>query len=281
MRDIPQERTTTVVTRPPSAVSRQSARLMQRLARLAASGDAVLHSAAESTNEFPSFGIAVFPVQQVPDWGAMTQPAQWNRRFEDMPQSAFVNVPAYDLRELTRPLDMLLKNRWSNKDTITAKLTYSTRYFGAYDIDADEYSGNHPGIDIKLAEGTPIGSVAGGKVAAVSMRMGLGRTVIVEHRHPTEGTLFSVYGHLETTTVQAGQTVAAGDTLGTVGMTGTTTAPHLHLQIDRGTKGSEHAPYIPYSLPQPEIAARFSMHPITFLEKFGASSVQNTVAISR
>lgn len=281
IRESARDHTTVQLTRVSTTIAARTARLLRRLSRPATADTSLLHPAAAPADTFPPFGIAVFPVEQVPDWGAMTTPQEWNRRFEELPPSAFVPLPAYDLRILTLPLQSLLQQRRDNTAIITAKLTYSTRYFGAYDIDAHEFTGNHPGIDIKLAEGTPIRSVAGGRVQSVSNRKGLGRTVIVEHRHPTAGTFFSVYGHLEEEIVREGQDVAAGDTLGTVGMTGTTTAPHLHLQIDRGTTGSTHVPYFPFSLPSPEIAALFSIHPVFFVTQFGAHSPQEAVAIER
>jgi len=280
--------------------SRRLARLMRRLQSIAAvrsvSESRVIpnptlvvngpHGAADTqatpvTNEdpFPTFGHAVFPVASVPNWGAMTTPAEWNRRYEEMSIDDFVPVPAYDLTVLTQPIAKLLRDRRAQVDCITAKLLYSTRYFGAYDIDADEFSGNHPGIDIKLAEGTPVGSVAGGRVASVSKRGGLGLAVIVEHRHPAGETFYSVYGHLEITTVRKGDTVSPGETIGTVGMTGKTTAPHLHLQIDQGKPGETHEPYFPLLMPSPKQANLFGIHPIDFVQRFGVPSTE-AVAIN-
>ena len=43
--------------------------------------------------------------------------------------------------------------------------------------------------------------------------------------------IYTVYGHLQSTDVQAGQRVAAGDTLGRVGSTGLSTGPHLHWEV--------------------------------------------------
>ena len=43
----------------------------------------------------------------------------------------------------------------------------------------------------------------------------------------------TLYGHCDELLVRAGQRVAAGDRLATVGETGWTTAPHLHYEIRR------------------------------------------------
>ncbi len=269
-------------TQPPSvpvsetvspAAARRTARLLRRLAdrpqRISRLHGAAPAASEPSSPSFPFFGAAVAPVSVVPDWGAMTSAAEWDRTFDEMPASAFVPLPAYDLAVLTRPMADLLRDRRAQVGAITAKLTYSTRYFGAYDLDAGEFSGNHPGIDIKLAEGTPIGSVAGGRVQSVRERPGLGLTVIVEHRHPADGTFFSVYGHLGSASVAEGSDVAPGTILGVVGMTGRTTAPHLHLQIDRSVSTGAHTPYVPLVTPSPQEADRFGMHPIGFLSRYG------------
>jgi murein DD-endopeptidase MepM/ murein hydrolase activator NlpD len=42
---------------------------------------------------------------------------------------------------------------------------------------------------------------------------------------------YALYGHLATTTVSKGQTVAAGQMVGTVGSTGNSSGPHLHFEI--------------------------------------------------
>jgi murein DD-endopeptidase MepM/ murein hydrolase activator NlpD len=273
-----------------NAASRRLERKMRRLRTTHAVREAtvvLLHGAAtpatvtprDQEEPFPPFGTAVFPVTSVPDWGRMTTPTEWNRRFEEMPESVFVPLPPYDLHVLSRPLQTLLRDRWANVDLLTAKLTYSTRFFGAYDLDAGEFTGNHPGIDIKLAAGTPLGSVAGGRVDSVRERPGLGLTVIVEHRHPTDGTFYSVYGHLEISTVREGQALSAGDMLGTVGMTGTTTAPHVHWQIDRGRAGGGHVPYVPFLLPSAQEADRFTVHPIEFVQRYGVAMPERNVVI--
>ena len=53
--------------------------------------------------------------------------------------------------------------------------------------------------------------------------------VVIEHA----GGVTSLYGHLQTgLAVHVGDDVVAGQVIGAVGMTGNTTGPHLHLEID-------------------------------------------------
>jgi len=220
----------------------------------------------EEKKTFPVFGFAVQPVERVPDWGRMENPAEWNRTFPQMQEQDFVPVPPYDLAVLTKPIENMLGNRKANLSALTAKLYYSTRFFGAYDLDAGEFTGSHAGIDLKLAAGTPISAIGGGRVHMVGQNRTMGTYVVIEHRLPGEGTFFSVYGHLSNSMAIVGDQVAPGETIGLAGMTGAATAPHLHLQIDRGKPGT-FTHYWPARMPTPEEAAARTVHPLQFIEQ--------------
>lgn len=197
----------------------------------------------------------------------METPQEWERPYGEMMDKDFVSLPRYDLAKLTTPMETLLKTRHASAPDITAKLFYSTRYFGKYDLDAGEFSAVHPGLDMKLALGTPIGAIAGGRVHAVRKTGGLGLHVIIEHRIGNE-TYYSIYGHFGAVSVTEGQNVHPGATVGHVGMTGNTTAPHLHLQVDRGQPSEvEHQPYWPSKLPSVGEAEKHTVNPIVFMQK--------------
>ncbi len=249
----------------------------------AESSEAILHSsfssAASVRNNFPAFNRTMHPVARVPNWGAMRTPAEWNRSYKEMSDNDFVAIPSYNTSELTTPVSSLSENFTpENIIILTKKLYYSTRFFAAYDLDAAEFSGTHAGMDLKLPLGTPVGVVAGGRVQAVQNNDRLGLSVIVEHRHPTDGTFFSIYGHLGTASVRAGQDLEPGQRLGTIGMTGQTSAPHLHLQIDRA-QADESAIHIPYhvtSIPSISAAQQYTLHPIRFIQTYRATVASQT-----
>lgn len=219
------------------------------------------HASVTSTQN-----LTVFPVEKVPDWGAMRSAAEWNRTYAEMDEEDFIQPPLYDLSRLTIPVaDLVISPTKEKISILTSKLTYSTRFFGAYDIDATEFTAAHPGIDIKLPAGTPIRAIAEGKVHAVRRGDLLGLHLIIEHQRNQE-TFYSIYGHMGTVSVSEGDRVFAGDFLGEIGMTGSTSNPHLHLQVDRGRGNREHIPYAPTALPTPAEAARFTVHPIQFID---------------
>lgn len=246
---------------PPTSIEQKRA-LRRRLQQLPSDR---LHFAAPK-RAFP----ATHPVSTIPNWGAMRSASLWNRPYDAIPSSDRVPVPIYDLPVLTFPLRALDAEHPDDIPLITAKLYYSTRFFGRYDLDAGEFTGPHAGVDLKLPTGTPIGAMADGSVHVVHSDDRLGLFVVVQHRHPQEGTLFSVYGHLGKTFVKPGQWVDAGDRIGTVGTSGHTSGSHLHLQIDRPMKsGGTHIPFFTYAVPRPEDVDQWTIHPIRFIEKNG------------
>jgi Rod binding domain-containing protein len=85
----------------------------------------------------------------------------------------------------------------------------------------------HRGIDIDAEAGTPVYPVAEGRVVFAGTRGGYGTMVIVEHRDGFE----TRYAHLDEVEVADGDWLDGSQTLGSVGSTGRSTGPHLHLEV--------------------------------------------------
>lgn len=85
----------------------------------------------------------------------------------------------------------------------------------------------HNGIDIANSIGTPIYATASGVVIESGPASGFGMWVRLRHG---DGTI-SVYGHINTSLVSAGQRVSAGEQIATIGNRGQSTGPHLHFEI--------------------------------------------------
>ena len=89
----------------------------------------------------------------------------------------------------------------------------------------------HPGVDISAPTGTPVKATANGIVIEGRYTSGgYGRLVVIEHG----GGFQTYYAHLSRVSVQVGQEVHRGDTVGLVGSSGRTTAPHLHYEVRMG-----------------------------------------------
>ncbi len=91
------------------------------------------------------------------------------------------------------------------------------------------------GVDLAAPVGTNIVAAAGGKVIVSksngAYNGGYGNYVVISHPNGTQ----TLYAHMKNVNVSVGQTVKQGDLVGTIGMTGRTTGPHVHFEI-RGTK---------------------------------------------
>ncbi len=84
----------------------------------------------------------------------------------------------------------------------------------------------HRGLDIAMPGGTPISACNNGTVETNSDPDGWGNYV----RVVMENGDYTLYGHMESFAVSNGQTVMAGDVIGYVGSTGSSTGNHLHLE---------------------------------------------------
>lgn len=104
--------------------------------------------------------------------------------------------------------------------------TISSRYGWRHDP-IDGNLKHHNGVDIAVAAGTPVRSVAPGRVTFSGNRGGYGNLVIVEH----DGGVVSLYGHNSLLLVSTGQLVDAETTIALSGSTGRSTGPHLHFEL--------------------------------------------------
>ena len=62
---------------------------------------------------------------------------------------------------------------------------------------------------------------------------GYGKVVVIKHETGTQ----TLYGHLDSVLIDTRQFVQAGEQIGTVGSTGKSTGPHLHLGYDGNNDG--------------------------------------------
>jgi len=84
----------------------------------------------------------------------------------------------------------------------------------------------HMGVDYAAADGTPIVSAVNGTIERSYTSSSYGETIVVRH---SDGSA-TLYAHLQTRGVSAGDTVSLGQQIGTAGSTGVSTGPHLHFE---------------------------------------------------
>lgn len=102
---------------------------------------------------------------------------------------------------------------------------YGYRYHPLYG-----YYKMHYGVDLAVAQGTPIYATKSGTVTTATYGSANGYYVSISHNDGTG----SLYAHMTNYTVSVGQYVNQGDVIGYVGSTGWSTGPHLHFEIYYG-----------------------------------------------
>ncbi len=91
----------------------------------------------------------------------------------------------------------------------------------------------HKGVDLRAPRGTSVLAMNTGVVIEVKkIKVGYGHYVRIAH----QGTVSSLYAHLDKVNVKPGDKVERGANIGSVGMTGRTSGPHLHFEIYDGNK---------------------------------------------
>lgn len=87
----------------------------------------------------------------------------------------------------------------------------------------------HRGVDFAAPPGTPVRAAATGRVTYAGWKGSYGRFVKIRHAGPYS----TAYAHLRRIEngIRAGTLVKQGQTIGTVGTSGTATGPHLHFEM--------------------------------------------------
>lgn len=180
---------------------------------------------------------------------AQNNPADTTKHLDTQPdknaegdQSSSKFVQLYEIPLALSPHDHFLLDRpivfenvfWTSAD-------YRYGYF------VKEYKTLHRGLDIPAVEGTPVLASGDGKVvfAGWGLFYGAGAKddpygIAVKIRHTLDGQpIYTVYTHLEKTTVKVGDEVKSGQIIGSVGLTGNTSGPHLHYEVRLLTKDGQ------------------------------------------
>lgn len=86
---------------------------------------------------------------------------------------------------------------------------------------------SHTGLDIAAPTGTPVKAAASGTVTFSGWKGSYGNMLVISHGNGVQ----TYYGHCSKLYAKNGQTVSQGDVVASVGSTGNSTGPHLHLEI--------------------------------------------------
>lgn len=159
-------------------------------------------------------------------------------RLDDSPEEPYYpsNRPYYHAPLSLTPHDHFLLSRPISDETLTWR-TADYRY--GYLIKED--GSVHGGLDIPAPERTPV--LAAGDGTVVFSGYGLlygegarndpyGIVVMIRHDMEFDGSvIYTVYAHLDQALVKVNNVIKTGQKLGGVGMTGSTSGPHLHFEV--------------------------------------------------
>lgn len=88
-------------------------------------------------------------------------------------------------------------------------------------------SSSHTGLDIAAPTGTPVKAASSGTVTFSGWKGSYGYMIVISHGNGVQ----TYYGHCSKLYAKNGQKVSQGDVVASVGSTGNSTGPHLHLEI--------------------------------------------------
>lgn len=103
-------------------------------------------------------------------------------------------------------------------------------------------NGQHnDGINIKAPRGAPVRAAENGVVVYAGNELkGSGNLVLVRH----DGRFMTAYAHMDKMLIKRGAIVKRGQSIGTVGSTGSVDTPQLHFEVRRGTEAINPKKYL-------------------------------------
>ncbi len=100
---------------------------------------------------------------------------------------------------------------------------------------------HNDGINIAAPRGAPVRAAENGVVVYAGDELkASGNLVLIRH----QGHYMTAYAHLDKTMIKRGMTVKRGQTIGTVGSSGSVSSPQLHFEVRKGTKAINPAKYL-------------------------------------
>jgi len=219
----------------------------------------------------------VYPIQQISELECRFE------KFSDLSSKCKRSLPILNTKDYEK---YAKQGGWYNDFTRIYTVLWGSSYKYGWDIGF----GGHQGVDIATAEGTPVYAMTDGKVIIAKKMLGWGNNVSVEHNIDGKK-IVSNYSHLNKIQARVGQSVRAGEQIGTVWNTGNSFGNHLHFQIDLDTPFHPYyydSKTCPYSYNQiteqwvcfDDLQAN-TLDPLAFLESNGAilDSIPSTTPV--
>jgi len=155
-----------------------------------------------------------------------------NTEFKNLTNTCKTNLPILNTKDYSK----YSKLNWGNNDYTKY---YSVLWGSSYKYAWDVWFWGHQGTDIASSRGTPVYSIADGRIINSKTVLGWGKIITVEHFIEWKK-VFSNYAHLSEMLVKKGKKVKKWDLIWKIWSSWNAYWNHLHFQIDLDT------PYHPY-----------------------------------
>jgi len=142
----------------------------------------------------------------------------------------------------TKMMDEMLEKAREKSDQLTTRpaiqpienkdLTHTAAGFGWKMHPFYRIKTFHEGIDFTAPEGTSVRATGDGEVIEIQSNSAQGGKVVIDHGYGYK----TLYAYLDKPTVNKGQKVTRSETIGKVGNSGLSVAPHLHYEVHKNGK---------------------------------------------
>ncbi|AKH32990.1 Peptidase family M23 [candidate division SR1 bacterium Aalborg_AAW-1] len=180
---------------------------------------------ADTASKLKTNDSLIYPLKKVSTFECRQLMKPW----EELEESCKINLPIIKNANYT-----------AYKDNGDYKNIYTVLWGATYPGQRDMDKGDHAGVDIASANGTPLYAVAHGVVTFAGTQAGYGNVVKLMFTY--QGiTYHAVYGHMKSISVSKGDTVAQGQKIGELGNSGSTFGAlggnHVHFEINKDNAG--------------------------------------------
>lgn len=142
-------------------------------------------------------------------------------------------IPTDTLKRIEKEKAILKEVYLNSNEELISKnfenISFSRRTspYGEQRIYQNGVVSNHNGLDYGVKRGTPINPIGKGTIVLAQELYFCGNTILIDHGL----NIFSLYCHLDALHVKKDDSVQKETIIGTVGSSGLSTGPHLHLSV--------------------------------------------------
>ncbi len=208
------------------ALTLRLAQLQGRLTRIDALGERLTSIANLDKGEFD--------FSEQPALGGPEEGAQSGAEFERPDFMDTIDLLAHNIEQRQQQLEILelfLANRQLEDEKSLAGWPVAKGWMSSrFGQRTDPFTGKrswHMGLDFAGKEGTEVLAIAAGVVTFSGERGGYGNLVEISH----VGGYITRYAHNRENVVTVGDVVSKGQNIATLGNTGRSTGPHVHLEV--------------------------------------------------